>query len=127
MIRRKTKQREAIYQSICDMGHASVIEIKEYLHNLNIIVPTATLYRNLSILLDDGLIRSIQSNEFEVYEATIRPSHHHFHCLKCHNIYDIMSDQIQLIYKNPDVLNDFIIKQENVLIHGICPRCGKKK
>lgn len=127
MIRRKTKQREAIYQSICDMGHASINEIKEYLQSMNIIVPTATLYRNLSILLDDGLIRSIQSNEFEVYEATFRKPHHHFHCLKCHNIYDIMSNQIQLIYKNPDVLNDFIIQQENVLIHGICPRCGKKK
>ncbi len=127
MIRRKTKQREAIYQSICDMGHASIAEIKEYLQSMNIMIPTATLYRNLSILLEDGLIRSIQSNEFEVYEATIRQPHHHFHCLKCHNIYDIMSDQIQLIYKNPDVLNDFIIQQESVLIHGICPRCGKKK
>ncbi len=127
MIRRQTKQRDHIYRAICELGHADIPHIKEHLQNQNVDIPISTLYRNLTVLLNEGLIRLVYGNEIEVYEATDCAPHHHFHCQVCGNIYDVTTDQIKIVYEDPTILEGYIIEKESVLLHGICPRCGKKK
>ncbi len=126
MIRRQTKQRESIYRAIVELGHADIHHIRDYLLTQNVNMPTATLYRNISVLLNEGLIRLVSSDDLEVYEATIHSPHHHFHCLSCDTIYDLTNDQIKICYDDQAFLEGFQITKENILLHGICPRCGKK-
>ena len=78
---RKTVQRDVLLNVIVKAGH---ITIKDILENAKSCFPSmsiGTIYRNLSVLENEGLIRRIPTiYKEDVYETTDYPVHDHFIC-----------------------------------------------
>ena len=79
MIRRNTNQSQIVYKSIEFMGHTTSEKLIEYINSNYENISLATIYRNLSKLLEEGQIRKLRLGNDEIYE-TVKENHYHlFH------------------------------------------------
>ncbi len=122
---RLTKQRKYIIEALKDLGHATFDDIEHYLSKNNLHLSLATLYRNISSLSKDGIIRKVDCSLPSIYyelKEDIRP-HNHFICLKCHKIIDIENTNKYYYIDEND--NEVFYQTTNS--YGYCKecRCGK--
>ena len=127
MQRRNTMQRKQVYEAIVMLGHARLDEIVTFLEDKQSSVSLASVYRNLSVLLDEGKIRMVDIANEKVYESSEQEDHFHFQCDQCGEIIDIDPRDIQLEYQDAKDLSKIHVTHVDVLFHGLCPRCGKMK
>ena len=79
MIQRKTSQRSIIYSAIEELKHSEIGEIIHYIEEKHEDVSIATIYRNLEVLCEADLIKTITVNGRILYE-TVKERHYHFVC-----------------------------------------------
>jgi Fe2+ or Zn2+ uptake regulation protein len=124
-----TKQRINILESIYQNNtHLSAEELHEKLKNKNI--GFATIYRNLKMLTELGIIKEISLNNMSYYEPKMyskKSLHIHFKCRKCSNIIDVDDEKIIVEYlKINRVLENkskLLIEDADILLKGICKEC----
>ena len=85
-----------------------------------------TVYRNLAILIEQGLVRKIDSGStFDRFEAKTAP-HYHLICNKCGKIIDFeerVFPEINYIISNSA---NFDIESHRIDFFGTCADCRKK-
>ncbi len=117
-----SRQRDAVYDNLClRKDHPTAEEI--YL-SLKPILPTlslATVYRNLSMLEDEGKIIRIGSGGTARYDADMS-EHQHLLCEKCGKVFDIMIKCDGIIDKGAEKFNGKI-DSYSVLYKGCCSDC----
>lgn len=98
-------------------------------------IDKVTLYRTLNTFEERGLIHKVANKDriwqYAIYiknsdKAEINRSHAHFVCDKCERIYCMPiagSDTL------PDIQcpGDFIVKEKELRLHGLCPECRNHK
>ena len=120
MIRRNTNQSQIVYKSIELMGHTTSEKLIEYINSNYENISLATIYRNLSKLLDEGQIRKLRLGNDEIYE-TVKENHYHFKCQKCGMIYDIEPAKVK-IPAIEDIDGNEVINTDIMMV-GICKCC----
>lgn len=126
MQRRNTNQRKIIYEIIKSTNiHPTADWIYEkakvYIQNISL----GTVYRNLKVLQEEGLILEITDGRQSRFDART-DRHYHFKCIKCDSIYDIDLDMLHISADLEYLENKgFKINQINVDVEGICPKCSK--
>ncbi len=88
-------------------------------------ISLGTVYRNLSLLRDDGRIREISFQDgIRRYDGELR-EHDHIRCLECGNIEDV--PRISPITSGEEVerLTGYHIHYHKLEFLGICPRCKR--
>lgn len=85
-------------------------------------ISLGTVYRNLNILVDEGLILRIRHDNVDRYDAK-RERHDHFFCNKCGNIFDIYEEVVipNNAYKVGKIL------EYEINFTGICRECIKEE
>ncbi len=88
--RRTSKKRQAIYDALCcTKSHPSAEQLYTKLKPEIPDLSLGTVYRNLGVLIEDGLIISVGNvNGEERYDANTA-CHPHFICNECGAVYDI--------------------------------------
>ena len=120
MIRRNTNQSQIVYKSIEFMGHTTSEKLIEYINFNYENISLATIYRNLSKLLEEGQIRKLRLGNDEIYE-TVKENHYHFKCQKCGMIYDIEPAKVK-IPSIEDIDGNEVINTDIMMV-GICKCC----
>ena len=120
--RRTTKQKEAIKAVIASLQGPL---LPEEIHRLALErVPSlgiATVYRSLKSLQEEGLACSVEiPGQAPRYESTNRGHHHHFHCRKCHVVFDLEKCVEGL--KNL-VPRGFKVTDHEITLYGLCKSC----
>ena len=77
MQRRTTSQRQIVYETLENLGHASVEELIDYIRSNYDNISLATIYRNISILLEEEKIKKVKLQGDDVLE-TNKDNHYHF-------------------------------------------------
>lgn len=121
MQRRNTIQRLAVFEAIEALGHATSDELIKYLGKIHSDVSLATIYRNLSILIDDRQVKKLKLGNSDIYE-TIKEKHYHFICNGCNKIIDIPINYINMKSIPDDILDNTVIDYDLVLF-GYCKEC----
>ena len=86
-----------------------------------------TVYRNLSILVEQGLVKKIHSGStFDRFEANAAP-HYHLICERCGNIQDFGMPVYGDLNKRANQLTEFLIQRHRIEFFGICAKCRKKR
>lgn len=87
---RETKQRRVVYETIKGtLSHPTADWIFEKVRTELPKISLGTVYRNLSVLKDEGTIREIYGNDRRAhYDADLSP-HAHFICSTCGQIWDV--------------------------------------
>jgi Fur family transcriptional regulator, peroxide stress response regulator len=126
--RRGSKQREAILRILQSTDiHPTAdwiyMEVKKVIPNISL----GTVYRNLNLLRDEGLIREviIQGSASARYDANLEP-HHHFVCVGCNSVYDLPSRGGNFNIDELLAGRNFKVKFVKVDIFGLCDKCRDK-
>lgn len=118
MIRRNTLQKEMVFKTIQDIDkHATADEIFLYINKIHPSISRSTIYRNLNILVEEGLITRVDIPSGPTYFDKRLDKHHHLKCIKCGLIHDI---DINI----PDLENCGM--EYDIYFKGICPKCKEK-
>lgn len=127
---RYSKQRETIYTVLKeDSTHPNVDRIYMNVRKIIPDISLGTVYRNLNLLADQKRILRLDVGDGVVhFDARIEP-HYHLVCDECGSIQDLFLDESlisPLIDKVQDICDDQIHSAE-ILFHGTCRHCSKKK
>ena len=121
--RNKSKQRDAILSciqgTVCHPTAQWVFEqLKPRMPELSL----GTVYRNLSILREDGQIQSVGFNGgMEHFDGDLHP-HAHFFCTVCGRVSDLMEIEIPPAPK----VAEGDIEAVSLCFHGQCHFCKKE-
>ena len=123
---RKSKQREKILMLLKSTDtHPTANWLYDNLRNDFPNLSLGTIYRNLNILVEQGLIKKIDfGSTFDRYDSNIT-QHHHFICEKCGSIIDINLPDNKELYNKVDKLINGKTEKHRIEFYGICNKCNK--
>lgn len=119
---RSTRQRSAI-STVIDAAHRplSPQEIVEGVQVAGVPIGIATVYRNLKLLVDDGLIQAVNlPGENPRYESTEHAHHHHFQCNECKKVFDVEGCPGNMKKLAP---KGFTVERHELTLYGQCADC----
>ncbi len=123
---KRSRQREYIYKLLQKTDKhptASWIydQLKPEFPNLSM----GTVYRNINILLDQGLIQKIEAgSSFDRYDANTEP-HYHFLCKECGAVDDIPFELFKTLNEDVSQSTGYKIDGHRLDFFGICPECAQ--
>ena len=93
--------------------------MKEEFPNLSL----GTVYRNLNILLDQGLIRRIDfGSTYDRFDANVS-QHYHFICDRCGSIIDLELPIDRALEERVAQATPFRVRRHRIEFFGVCDRC----
>lgn len=124
--KRYSRQREMIHQCLMNTAeHPTAEMVYSTLKPENPNLSLGTVYRNLNLLAEEGVITRMPFS-VDRYDANTMP-HAHFRCKSCGKVYDMMN----LPYDN--TLNDVatqhcghLVDRHDVVFSGTCTDCIPK-
>jgi len=121
---KRSKQRNSILELLRSTGsHPTASWIYDKLKKKYPDLSMGTIYRNLNILLEQGLIRKIDfGSTFDRYDSNISP-HYHFICERCGSITDIKLPIDDELNKRVDRVTNFTTKRHRIEFYGLCDKC----
>lgn len=125
---RYTSEREAIIDVMFDNhSHFTVAEIQAELKKRGQPISKVTIYRNVPLLVDCGLIREVDRrgrSEEQVFEQVYGHEHHdHLICIRCGKIVEFMYEAIEILQKEVARQHGFKLVRHILSLRGICPDC----
>jgi Fur family ferric uptake transcriptional regulator len=130
---RNTKQKRLIIECLEKNrnSHLSAEEIYNLIRQGDQQISIATVYRNLRLLEEQGVIRKIFVSEdalafYELSENNVPHSHHHLICRRCGKIIDFEEDLLEAVEKMIEVTEGFFIEDHRVVFYGVCRECRQK-
>ena len=122
--RRKTVQRELVFQAVCCGNDLSAREIFESVAKTDS-MSFGTVYRNLQILTEEGKIAEIQTDPIVArYDPHLAP-HHHLYCKKCGKVFDVPVPYRAEYDEEAQKSSGFTIESHTISFQGLCKGCEK--
>ena len=124
---RKTDQKQAILAAFERAGRPlSPQEALELARPQAAGLGIATIYRNLKSLADKGVLKavSLPGESTARYELCGKAHHHHFHCRKCHQVFEVDGCPGNI---EPLVPKGFLLEDHEVVLYGLCSACKPKR
>ena len=121
---RHSKQRERILELLKSTGgHPTATWVHDKLRKEYPSLSMGNVYRNLNILVEQGLVRSLDfGSTFDRFDANITP-HYHLICENCGSVaYLDMPIENELNDKVKEV-TDFNVYYHKIQFYGLCNKC----
>ncbi len=120
-----TYERECIYDEVQKIGHFNADSLYERFKKRGERVGRATVYRNLPLLLEAGVIqKSAGEGKRDFYEKTDSKGHHdHMVCLGCKKIIEFHSDELEEIQEKLSREYNFKLVFHDHRLFGYCGKC----
>jgi len=120
---RETQQRRVVYRTIKETcSHPTADWIFEQVRAELPKISLGTVYRNLSVLKDDGIIREIYGNDRRAHFDADLTQHAHFICSSCGEICDV-KDVPPVDWRTLKELVGCEITDQRIEFHGRCAAC----
>ena len=123
---RNTPEREEIIREIFAIQkHFDVDELYLRLRNKGSKVSKASIYRNLPLILECGLIREVWHEDGHMHYEQIYGYGHHCHllCVECGKVIEFVEEDIKEIEKRLEKKYDFKVIDHRLDVKGYCKRC----
>ena len=126
MERRNTIQKSLVHNAVVSLhGHATADEAYEVIKEEHSSIGRGTVYRNLRILAEEGLIRKVEiPSGPDRFDFTLE-KHYHVRCVRCNNIFDVDFDVIPNLISRIKNKNGIRFIDYDILFKGICSDCQK--
>ena len=121
---RLTPQRELVLRAVEKLGHATPDEVMQEVHSESSAVNISTIYRNLELLEELGLVRhSHLTDRAPTYHSTSQPQHVHLVCRNCHRIIDATPADIEPLTERLLAKHRFTTDVGHLTVFGTCAEC----
>ncbi len=126
MQRRNTAQRELVLRAVKELkNHPTAEEILAEVRKSAPSVSMGTVYRNLKILAEEGLVLKIEAaGESDRFDHSVG-EHCHLRCVICGKLRDLELDVIPTLEECAKASGLDLLGCD-VVFRGICPDCKKK-
>lgn len=119
-----TKQRQIILDELQKVrSHPSADEVYALVRRRLPRISLATVYRNLEVLAEAGLIKKLALAGSQKRFDGMVENHYHIRCLKCGRVDDVDLELLTLGDQSLDFLNGYQCLGHRLEFLGICPRC----
>lgn len=121
-----THERECIYEEVQKIGnHFDADSLYDRFKKRGERVARATVYRNLPLLLEAGVIqKSAGEGKRDFYEKTDAHGHHdHMVCLGCKQIIEFHSDELEELQERLSQEYKFKLVFHDHRLFGYCEKC----
>lgn len=121
---RMTPQRELVLDAVGDLGgHATAVQIGEYVQKQQPFVNRATIYRALDFWCDVQVVTKTEIAGKAVYEMAGEKPHHHLVCRGCGYV-SVLDDHL-FAELSQHLLDEYGFEAEMVhfAISGLCAGC----
>jgi Fur family peroxide stress response transcriptional regulator len=120
-----THQRMVLYRTLMEMHeHPNPEQIFERVRQELPSISLATVYKTLHLFLENGIIREVSPHHGSLRIEPNAQHHHHFVCLRCHGITDLLCDAVDVSPLKATVPAGFQISQVSLELRGLCPLCA---
>ncbi len=128
VVRRQSQMRQAIYEAVLNHPvHPTAEYVYEQLKPQHPSLSLGTVYRNLGILAEQGLIRKIESQSgADRFDGNVEP-HFHVRCRECGRLEDVFLSYDGQMDAQVQATTGYRIEEHFVTFSGLCPQCGKKE
>lgn len=128
LTQRNTKQKRIILEELQQLhSHPSASQLYEKVKKRIPNISLGTVYRNLDLLVKNGVIQKIENGCAETrYDGDLSP-HIHLQCTSCGTIDDLPFDTEKLLKKEIEDVHGYDIQAMRLELKGLCPDCQSKK
>ena len=121
---RITKQRKAIFQALeGDTTHPTADEIYQRVKRDLPSISLATVYRNLKLLADSGLILEISTPDGPNRYDPQTPRHYHLLCQRCERVDDVELPVQRTLERRLEASTQYEVHTHELIFYGVCPSC----
>ena len=125
--RRSTVQRRVILEELQKLKvHPTASELYEIVRRRLGEISLGTVYRNLVLLSEMGIIQKLELGDSEVRFDGKTQEHYHVRCIDCGRINDLHDLPGELSITLPIETTDFSITGLRLVFYGICSPCQEK-
>jgi Fur family ferric uptake transcriptional regulator len=121
---RLTPQRELILDAIDTLGHATPDEVMAEVRKKSSALNVSTVYRNLEVLEELGLVRHAHLSDRAPTYHSVR-DHEHFHlvCRNCHEVISVDPDVLDPVLAR--LREEFAFEADigHLTVFGRCANC----
>ena len=124
-VRKNSRKRQALLDALCATHeHPTAEMLYNQLKGEYPELSLGTVYRNLGVLVQEGLVQSVgHINGQERYDA-ITSSHPHFVCKNCHRVMDLeLPDTVSSMFDEIDKGMHCAPEGYSLTINGLCDEC----
>lgn len=117
-------QRELVKTYLLNhLTHPTAEEIYTDLKKDNPNLSLATVYRNLKLLISEGVVEVVAVIGGKEHYDTVLHKHDHFICNKCGKIFDLNCESFLTKDNYTALGSEFDISDHKLNLYGICPAC----
>ena len=121
---RLTPQRQLVLQAVDKLGHATPDEILAEVQQHASAVNVSTVYRNLEVLEQLGLVRHAHlSDRAPTYHSVTDHTHFHLVCRKCQRVVSVDPDVVAPFADRLRQEQGFVVDVGHLAIFGECVEC----
>lgn len=121
---RMTRQRRTIIKALEGAeNHPAADEIYEMVRQELPHISLGTIYRNLDVLSEHGLIRKMEFAGSQRRFDGKRNNHYHLRCTGCGKVEDAPIEPIATIEEDLRRVSDYDIVGHRLEFIGLCPKC----
>ena len=118
---RMTPQRQLVLDAVEALGHATPDEVRDHLEGA---VNTSTVYRNLEVLEELGLVRHTHlSDRAPTYHSARESEHFHLVCRSCRRVTSVAPDDAAGFVEQLRAQHGFVTDVGHVTLFGHCVDC----
>ncbi|WP_139492389.1 peroxide-responsive transcriptional repressor PerR [Brevibacillus dissolubilis] len=126
---RMTPQRHAILAYLLEsMSHPTADEIYKALEGKFPNMSVATVYNNLRVFKDAGLVRELTYGDASSrFDANVEEEHYHAICNECGSIHDFHFPYLGEVEMAAKEMAGFQVTGHRMEVYGVCPDCQQTK
>ena len=110
---------------LASTGHVSALELHDQVRRKNPRIGFSTVYRNLRLLEECGLARSMDYGDGTQRYEPNRFQHHHIICSSCNRTVEFLSPELESLLRQAQQQHDFRPQSHAVRILSVCADCKK--
>jgi len=123
--RRNTRQRQVVLEELKKLDtHPTAADLYELARRRLPKISLGTVYRNLELLVEMGLVRKITTAGGEARFDTDVESHYHIRCIQCGRITDADGLEQEPLSTEIRELGGYEIVGYRLEFEGVCPTCS---
>lgn len=125
---RMTNQREMILRELRKSEqHLTADELYERVKKIMPRISLATVYRNLEILSEAGIIAKLEiSGRQKRFDYDVR-EHDHIYCIQCHRVDNLEIDRESIRAVSWVSDKGYTVQGYRLEVAGLCPECQRKR
>lgn len=130
-----TKQRELITQCLSEHAehHLTAAQVASYIRASGSRIGAATVYRNLELLTDEGVIKKFETGAggaacYQMTEDAGEDCAHHYHlkCTTCGQLIHLDCEALDDLRSHVMAHHDFEIDITRLVLYGQCMDCRRR-